>query len=37
MYVRDNKLDVEFMNEDVSLMTLCGDTEELEIFETDAL
>jgi hypothetical protein len=27
----------EYFNDDVSLMTLCGETEELEIFETDAL
>ena len=35
MYMNeDNEGSPEFVNEEVSLMSLCGDTEELEIFET---
>jgi hypothetical protein len=37
MYMEDNESSVEIINEEITLMGLCGDTEELEIFETDAL
>ena len=38
MYISEGKDGLnEYFNEDVSLMTICGDTEELEVFETDAL
>jgi hypothetical protein len=38
MYIRETQEgEIEFVNEDVSLMQLCGDTEELEIFNTESL
>lgn len=37
MYIQDHDGTNEFINDDVSIMGMCGDTEELEIFETESL
>jgi hypothetical protein len=37
MHVVQSGKSIQFVNEDVSLMNLCGETEELDIFETASL
>ena len=38
MYMTEGKDgEIVYHNDDISLMQLCGETEELEIFETDAM
>lgn len=37
MHVIETNGVIQFVNEQVSLMNMCGETEELEIFETKSL
>jgi hypothetical protein len=37
MYIQDNEGSLEKINEDISFMSLCGETEELNIFEAMSL
>jgi hypothetical protein len=37
MHIKDNEGSNEFVNEETSLMSLCGDTEELAIFQTQSI
>ena len=37
MHVVEKDGEIQFINEDISLMNLCNDTTELAIFETESM